>query len=103
MKNLHKGFIPQRSLFISSVFIEALRQTLPATFSRQVAADAIKGIYSAGRLATLDSKGEGPGGVRIGRCVGYERETFLRWLEGRMDTPAMSKRLGGCVSRKAEA
>ena len=88
---------------MGNVFVEALRNTLPPTFSRQVAAEALKGIYSAGRLATLDSKGEGPGGVRIGRCVGSERETYLRWLEGRMDTPAMSKRLGGCVAHKAEA
>lgn len=55
---------------MGNVFVEALRNTLPPTFSRQVAAEALKGIYSAGRLATLDSKGEGPGGVRIGRCVG---------------------------------
>lgn len=84
-------------------FISALRQTLPPTFSRKVAADALKGVFSAGRLATLDSKGEGPGGVRIGRVVAYERESFLSWLEGRMDTPAMGKRLGGCVAHKAEA
>ena len=74
---------------MSSSFVEALRQTLPPTFSRSVAADALKGVFSAGRLATLDSKGEGPGGVRIGRVVAYERESFLRWLESRMDTPAM--------------
>lgn len=47
-------------------FIEALRQALPPTFSRQVAAEALKGIYSAGRLCTLDSMGKGPGGVRLG-------------------------------------
>ena len=60
-------------------FIEALRQTLPPTFSRQVA----------------DSKGEGPGGVRLGRCVAYERESFLAWLERRINTPSGNKRLGG--------
>ena len=84
-------------------FIEALRQTLPPTFSRQVAAANLAGIYSAGRRSNLDSKGEGPGGVRLGRCVAYEKESFLRWLESRIDTPAMGRRLGGCVSRKAEA
>lgn len=76
-------------------FIEALRQTLPPTFSRQVAAANLAGIYSAGRLATLDSKGEGPGGVRLGRCVAYERESFLAWLEERINTPSGNKRLGG--------
>lgn len=78
-------------------FIEALRQTLPPTFSRQVAAANLAGIYSAGRLANLDSKGEGPGGVRLGRCVAYERESFLAWLEGRIDTASGHKRLGGCA------
>lgn len=48
-------------------FIEALRQTLPPTFSRQVAAANLAGIYSAGRLSNLDSKGEGPG-----RCASRE-------------------------------
>ena len=86
---------------MGNVFVEALRSTLPPTFSRKVAADAIKGVFSAGRLATLDSMGEGPGGVRIGRVVAYERETFLRWLESRMDTPAMGRRVGGCVAHKA--
>lgn len=85
---------------MGSTFVEALRQTLPPTFSRAVAADALKGVFSAGRLATLDSMGEGPGGVRIGRVVAYERETFLAWLEARMDTPAMGRRLGGCVTHK---
>ena len=89
---------------MNTEFISALRQTLPPTFSRAVAADALKGVFSAGRLANLDSMGEGPGGVRIGRVVAYERETFLRWLESRMDTPSLNKRLRGCVvHKKAEA
>lgn len=89
---------------MSSVFVEALRQTLPPTFSRAVAADALKGVFSVGRLATLDSMGKGPGGVRIGRVVAYERETFLAWLESRMDTEAGKRRLRGvCVAPKVEA
>ena len=78
-------------------FIEALRQTLPPTFSRQVAAANLAGIYSAGRLANLDSKGEGPGGVRFGRVVCYTRENFLSWVERRINTPSSNKRLGGCA------
>lgn len=76
-------------------FIEALRQTLPPVFSRQVAASNLAGIYSVGRLANLDSKGEGPGGLRVGRVVAYEKESFLSWLEGRINTPSSNKRLGG--------
>ena len=78
-------------------FIEALRQTLPPTFSRQVAAANLSAIYSAGRLANLDSKGEGPGGVRIGRVVCYARENVLSWLERRLTPPSSNKRLGGCA------
>lgn len=65
-------------------FLEALRTSLPATFSRQEAARHLKGIYSAGGLANLDSEGRGPGGVRLGRIVAYEKESFLAWLEGRI-------------------
>lgn len=86
---------------MNEAFIEALRQSLPPTFSRQVAADALKGIYSAGRLATLDSRGEGPGGLRLGRVVGYERESFLAWLAGRIDTDAGRRRLRGGCNKKA--
>ena len=50
---------------MDTTFLEALRKELPPTFSRQVAAEALKGIYSAGRLCTLDSMGKGPGGVRL--------------------------------------
>ena len=82
---------------MDATFLEALRKELPPTFSRQVAAEALKGIYSAGRLYTLDSMGKGPGGVRIGRVVAYEKGAFLRWLEGRINTPSGNKRLGGCA------
>lgn len=36
-------------------------------------------------------------GGRLGRCVAYERESFLAWLEGRINTPSSNKRLGGCA------
>lgn len=79
-------------------FMEALRQALPATFSRQVAAEHLKGIYSAAGLANLDCAGKGPGGIRLGRIVAYEKESFLAWLEGRMQ--ASSTRI---APRKREA
>lgn len=63
--------------------IEALRKNLPTTFSRQVIAQHLSGIYSVSTLANLDSRKEGPPCERIGRCVMYERESFLVWLESR--------------------
>lgn len=83
---------------MNTAFIEALRKTLPPTFSRQVAAGALKGVISAGRLANLDSLGAGPGGVRIGRVVAYERESFLHWLAGRMEEAEKRPcKIGGAV------
>lgn len=70
---------------MNTTFLEALRNTLPPTFSRQVAAESLKGIYSVGALANLDAKGKGPGDTRFGRCVAYERETFLQWLARRIE------------------
>ena len=70
---------------VQTDLIEALRRELPAVFSRQVAAQYLKGVFTAGGLAVMDSKGTGPGGVRIGRVVAYEKENFLRWLESRME------------------
>lgn len=66
--------------------ITALRQALPTTFSRQVAARHLAGIYTVSTLANIDSRKEGPPMERIGRCVIYERDTFLDWLESRFKT-----------------
>lgn len=83
---------------MEKTIIEALREALPPTFSRQVAAKAMAGIISAGRLKNLDSQGKGPGGVHIGRTMAYERESFLVWLSGRINTESLGNRLGGRVS-----
>ena len=57
--------------------------------------DALDAENRAGLERWLAHKG--PGGVRLGRCVAYERESFLSWLEGRINTPSGNKRLGGCA------
>ena len=77
---------PQTGVLHMTTFIESLSKALPVTFSRSVAASHLQGILSQGTLANLDSRGEGPESVRIGRCVCYERETFLRWLSGRIQS-----------------
>lgn len=50
-------------------FIEKLSESLPPAFSRKVASVYLKGIISAKYLANLDSRGEGPGGVLIGKKI----------------------------------
>lgn len=63
--------------------IEALHRELPTTFSRQEVSKHLAGIYSVRTLANLDCLKQGPPCERIGRCVMYERESFLVWLESR--------------------
>jgi hypothetical protein len=49
------------------------------------------GYIAAGTLANLDSKGLGPGGVLAGKSVIYERETFLEWLQRRIERDAKNE------------
>ena len=64
--------------------ITRLRAEMPPAFTRKVACQLLGGLYSPGTLANLDSSGEGPKGIRAGKAVLYERETFLAWLQKRM-------------------
>jgi len=65
--------------------IEGLRKELPAMFTRKVASQKTGGYLAPGTLANMDSRGEGPGGVLMGKIICYERESFLAWLEKRME------------------
>jgi len=61
-----------------------LEKVLPPVFSRVVAAQLLGGLMSVGRLANLDSLGQGPQGrISLGRKVGYERSAFIVWLRSR--------------------
>lgn len=66
-------------------FIDRLRSKLPPTFTRKYIYERLGGYLTPGTLANLDSSGEGPGGIRAGKVVLYERETFLKWLERRLE------------------
>ena len=68
----------------TQVLIERLRAEMPPAFTRKMACKLLGGLLSPGTLANLDCSGEGPKGVRVGKAVLYEREIFLKWLEGRM-------------------
>jgi hypothetical protein len=61
--------------------LDSLRRELPPTFTRATAVKMMGGLFTAGTLANLDCHGKGPGGSLIGR---YERESFIAWLERRM-------------------
>lgn len=61
-------------------FFRSLERNLPAVFCREEAARQMGGILRAKTLANLDAAGRGPTKVRIGKKIGYEKHSFLRWL-----------------------
>ena len=79
---------------MDTTFLEALRKELPPTFSRQVAAEALKGIYSAGRLCTLDSMGKGPGGVRLAGFDGIAGNVQAQEELGKLISSGMTEERG---------
>lgn len=71
----------------SSGFLQTIKNNLPPVFTRQTASKVIGGLMSAKTFSNLDAKGEGPQvKVKIGSKVGYERESFVRWLGERLST-----------------
>jgi hypothetical protein len=65
--------------------LQSLAEKLPPSISRDHVEKLLGGVISAKRMANLDSLGEGPKRLRIGRKVAYrtEAEDLLEWLEGR--------------------
>ena len=69
----------------SRQFYQAIEQALPPVFSRKVASQAIGGLLSVKTMANLDAERLGPSvKVKIGSRVGYERDSFMTWLKGRI-------------------
>ena len=56
---------------------------LPPIIARDHVETLLGGVISSKRLANLDSLGEGPKRMRVGRKVAYLTEDLLGWLEGR--------------------
>lgn len=65
----------------AELFFTRLESSLPPVFTREEAARHMGGLLSAKTLNNIDYRGEGPEvRVRVGKKVGYERETFVQWL-----------------------
>lgn len=62
---------------------EELEKSLPPIIARTEVPRLTGGLISAGRLANLDSQGQGPRNIKVGRKVGYSRTDFLIWLRSR--------------------
>ena len=83
------------SMFGDEIFFDQLRKELPPVFTREFASEKIGRIFSAKSMSNVDALGTGPAvKVKIGKKIGYERDSFIRWLRGKMkhDTPHVKKR-----------
>ena len=84
----------RKIMFGDEVFFEQLRKELPPVFTREFASEKIGRIFSAKSMSNADALGTGPAvKVKIGKKIGYERESFLQWLRGKMkhDAPHVKK------------
>jgi len=63
--------------------VENKLNSLPVMFGREAVPQLLTGVISAGYLRNLDSKGEGPPRIRIGRKICYFRDDFISWLRKR--------------------
>ena len=73
--------------FTMEVFVQQkidlsnLTKNLPPMISRDHVEKLLGGVISSKTLANLDSLGEGPKRMRVGRKVAYLTEDLLDWLE----------------------
>ena len=84
----------RKLMFGDEIFLDQLRKELPPVFTREFASEKIGRIFSAKSMSNADALGTGPAvKVRIGKKVGYERDSFLQWLRGKMkhDAPHVKK------------
>lgn len=73
----------KKGVSTSPVDLTELLNTLPPMIARKDIDRYLGGIISKGYLANLDSKGEGPPKVKIGKNVGYLRRPLVEWLAAR--------------------
>lgn len=67
------------------IFFNSLEQSLPEVFPRKAVPRLTGGFIAAGTMANLDSQNNGPAvKIRLGKYVGYEKNSFINWLKGRV-------------------
>jgi hypothetical protein len=67
----------------SVVNFQEFKTNLPPIISRDRVEALLGGIISSKTLANLDSLGEGPRRMRVGRKVAYRTGDLLDWLSNR--------------------
>jgi hypothetical protein len=71
-------------IFSKEQVLVILREKLPPIFSRKHVEELTGGVITAGSLTKADREGCGPNAFKIGKMVGYEKDSFLEWLEQRV-------------------
>jgi hypothetical protein len=71
-------------VFSKEQVLVILREKLPPIFSRKHVEELTGGVITAGSLTKADREGLGPNAFKIGKMVGYEKDSFLEWLEQRV-------------------
>ncbi len=66
--------------------IDALSNSLPAVFGRSAISKLMPGVIAPGTLANLASQKKGPPCTFARGKVLYERDSFLAWLKGWLDS-----------------
>ncbi|HAS89607.1 MAG TPA: hypothetical protein DCS48_09940 [Desulfovibrio sp.] len=64
--------------------LDKLRTSLPPVFGRRYVEEITGGLIKMHTLANWDALGEGPETFKLANKVGYEKESFLKWLEPRI-------------------
>lgn len=67
-------------------YLTDLSEKLPPIISRDHIEMYLGGVITSKRLANLDSLGEGPPRIRIGRKIAYRTDALLEWLAQRSET-----------------
>lgn len=68
-----------------TIDLSALSEKLPPIISRDKIEKHLGGIITSKRIANLDSLGEGPPRIRIGRKIAYQTDLLLDWLQRRSE------------------
>ena len=89
-----------KPMFRDEVFFDQLRKELPPVFTREFAYEKIGRIFSAKSMSNADALGTGPAvKVKIGKKIGYERDSFLQYLRGKMNhnVPHVKKKITSII------
>ena len=91
-------------MFGDDVFFDQLRKELPPVFTREFASEKIGRIFSAKSMSNADALGIGPSvKVKIGKKVGYERDSFLFiWNTCGNSIPMEDEGYGTCSADPSE-